>query len=84
MPKEQKSDLRDRILNALREAEPALGLHGGGVELVDVTDDNVAILRFTGACVGCIAADMTLEYGLRELLLLRIEELSDVIAVDES
>ena len=81
MSKDEATDIESRVLAVLSEAEPALGLHGGGVELVGISPEGVVSVRFTGACSGCFAADMTLEYGLRELLLLRIEELTDVIAV---
>lgn len=76
-----QTGLAEKIDAVLSEVSPMLGLHGGSVELVDVTD-GVAHLRFLGACVGCMAAEYTLEYGLKELLLMQIEELEDVVAVN--
>lgn len=73
--------LSEKINAVLSDVSPMLGLHGGNVELVGITD-GVAQLRFLGACVGCMAAEYTLEYGLKELLLMQIEELEDVVAVN--
>jgi len=71
-----------RVEALLAEVQPVLGLHGGAIELVGVSPENVVELRFKGACVGCGAADVTLEYGLKELLMIRCEEIVDVIAVN--
>lgn len=78
----QKHPLYDRVEAIIKEVQPVLGLHGGSIELVEISEDNIAALRFKGACVGCAAADLTLEYGLKEMLLMRVEELEDVIAVN--
>jgi Fe-S cluster biogenesis protein NfuA len=74
--------LYQKVKALLEEVQPMLGLHGGSIELVNITPDNVVELRFLGACVGCKAADITLEYGLKELLMIRVEEISDVVAVN--
>jgi len=75
--------LKTRIETVLTDIQPALGMHGGSIELVEITNDKVVKLRFKGACVGCLAADMTLEYGLKELLMMQIEDIEDVVAVND-
>ncbi len=76
------STLAERVETVIKEVQPVLGLHGGSIELAGISAENVVSLRFKGACVGCAAADLTLEYGLREMLMMRIEEIEDVIAED--
>jgi Fe-S cluster biogenesis protein NfuA len=75
--------VRQRVEDLLAEVEPMLGMHGGSIELVDITPENVVQLRFKGACVGCSAADITLEFGLKEMIMIRIEEVNDVVAVND-
>ena len=75
--------LSQKIEAVLTEIQPMLGMHGGSIELVKITPENVVHLRFKGACVGCMAADYTLEYGLKELLMVKIEEIEDVVAVND-
>jgi len=75
--------LRERVSQIITDVQPALGLHGGSIELVDITPENVVQLRFKGACVGCAAADMTLEYGLKEMIMIQAEEVEDVVAVND-
>ena len=75
--------LWDRVQKVIVDVQPMLGLHGGSIEVVSISDDNIVALRFKGACVGCAAADLTLEYGLKELLMMQIEEVEDVIAVND-
>ena len=74
--------LFDRVAKIIKDVQPALGLHGGSIELVNITPDRVVELRFKGACVGCAAADMTLEYGLKEMLMIQVDEIEDVVAVN--
>ena len=75
--------LEQRVLQVIAEVQPMLGLHGGGLELIEITPEKVVRVRFNGACEGCMAADYTLEYGLKEYLLLKIEEIEDVEAVND-
>lgn len=74
--------LYDQVATVIAQVQPVLGLHGGAIELVKVTDDGVVELRFKGACVGCAAADITLEYGLKEMIMIQCEEVTDVVAVN--
>ncbi len=75
--------LHDKVQAVITEVQPVLGLHGGSIELVSISEDNIVALRFIGACVGCAAADITLEYGLKEMLMIRVEEVEDVVAVND-
>jgi len=42
------------------EVRPMLSMHGGDVELVEVTDDGIVKVRLTGGCASCPAAQITL------------------------
>lgn len=79
---DMSQSLFDRVQKIITDVQPILGLHGGSIELVEISDDNIVSLRFKGACVGCAAADVTLEYGLKEMLMIKCEEINDVIAVN--
>ena len=61
------------------EIAPRLAMDGGGIELVEVTDDGVVKVRLQGACQGCPGARMTLSQGVQRVLQ---EYLSDVTAVE--
>jgi Fe-S cluster biogenesis protein NfuA len=74
--------LEKKVQKVLDDVQPMLGLHGGSIELVNITPERVVELRFNGACVGCAAADYTLEHGLKEMLMLQIDEVEDVVAVN--
>ena len=50
-----------------REINPAVGQHGGFVELIDVRKNNV-YLRLGGGCQGCGAADVTLKQGIEKAI----------------
>ena len=77
MPKiSDDSSIEDRINYVLyNEINPGLAAHGGNVSLVEITDDNHAVLRFGGGCQGCSAVDITLKQGVEKTLKERIPEL---------
>ena len=53
--------MREEIEKVLEEeVRPMLSMHGGDVELVDVTSEAVVKVRLTKGCAGCPAAQMTL------------------------
>ncbi|PKM22004.1 MAG: Fe/S biogenesis protein NfuA, partial [Gammaproteobacteria bacterium HGW-Gammaproteobacteria-14] len=71
--------LEERINHVLyAEINPSLAAHGGNVQLLELTDDNAAILEFGGGCQGCSAVDMTLKSGVEKTLKERIPELTAV------
>ena len=63
-----ESDLKWAIDDLLsREINPAVAMHGGWVELIDVKRNNV-YLRLGGGCQGCGAADVTLKQGIEKAI----------------
>jgi len=80
MPRvDDDSPMEDRINYILyNEVNPSLAAHGGEVTLVEVTDDNYAVLQFGGGCQGCSAVDITLKNGVEKTLLDQLPQLSGV------
>jgi Fe-S cluster biogenesis protein NfuA len=60
--------LSERVLEALETVRPYMESHGGDVELVELTDDGVAILTLQGSCHGCSASRATLETAITRAL----------------
>jgi Fe-S cluster biogenesis protein NfuA len=61
-------DLETRVRNAIETVSPRLGLHGGSVELVSVSDDGVVRLKLEGNCNGCPSSRITLHSTIEEEL----------------
>ena len=80
MPRvDENSPVEDRINYILyNEVNPALAAHGGEVSLVEVTEDQFAVLQFGGGCQGCSAVDQTLKGGVEKTLLEQVPQLKGV------
>ncbi len=80
MPRvDENSPIEDRINYILyNEVNPSLAAHGGEVSLIEVTDDEYAVLRFGGGCQGCSAVDMTLKNGVEKTLMDQVPQLRGV------
>lgn len=80
MPRvDENSSLQDRINYVLyNEINPALAAHGGEVSLVEVTEDDFAVLQFGGGCQGCGMVDQTLKGGVEKTLLEQLPQLKGV------
>ena len=73
------SPLEDRINYVLyNEINPGLAAHGGVVSLVEIVEDNTAVLEFGGGCQGCAAVDITLKQGVETALLEQVPDLAAV------
>ncbi|MFU8817322.1 MAG: Fe-S biogenesis protein NfuA [Pseudomonadales bacterium] len=71
--------IEDRINYVLyNEINPGLAAHGGVVSLVEVLEDNVAVLQFGGGCQGCSAVDITLKNGVERSLMEQVPELTGI------
>lgn len=60
---------------------PYLRSHGGAVQIESLDARGVLGVRLTGACVGCPAADLSMQTVVREELLDAMPELTDVVLV---
>ncbi|WP_320823951.1 Fe-S biogenesis protein NfuA [Reinekea sp.] len=80
MPKVNKdSPLSEQVSYLLlTEINPGLASHGGDVSLAELTEDNIAVLKFGGGCQGCSAVDITLKDGVEKTLLERLPQLKGV------
>ena len=77
MPSE--SDIRQRVQELFdREINPALGMHGGWVELIDVRKNSV-YLRLGGGCQGCGAAIVTLKQGIEKSIRELIPQVGEIL-----
>jgi Fe/S biogenesis protein NfuA len=68
--------LLDELIN------PALAEHGGYVSLLDVKDD-IAYVEFSGGCQGCGMAGVTLNQGIKEVILEEVPGIRDVVDVTD-
>jgi len=80
MPRvDEDSPLEDRINYILyNEVNPSLAAHGGEVSLIEITNDNHAVLQFGGGCQGCSAVDITLKNGVEKTLMDQVPQLAGV------
>jgi Fe/S biogenesis protein NfuA len=73
------SPLEDRVNYILHsQVNPGLAAHGGMVNLVELVDDEIAVLQFGGGCQGCGMVDMTLKDGVEKALLEQLPQLKAV------
>jgi Fe-S cluster biogenesis protein NfuA len=72
--------MRERVEKVLKEdVIPLLKLHGGSVELIEVSEDNVVKVKLTGACSECSMAQLTLLSVVEKAIKSKIPEVKKVI-----
>ncbi|ANS84126.1 Fe-S biogenesis protein NfuA [Vibrio scophthalmi] len=66
--------LVERVEYAIQtQVNPQLAGHGGHVNLVEITEEGIAIVAFGGGCNGCSMVDVTLKDGIEKELLQQFE-----------
>ena len=74
-----EAELRKKVQNLLEnEINPALGAHGGWVELIDVKQ-NAVYLKLGGGCQGCQSASMTMKMGIEKVIREKIPEVGEIL-----
>ena len=71
------------VLKAIDDLRPYLHNDGGDMELVEITPDNIVIVKLLGACQTCSVSSVTMKAGLEENLKLLIPEIVSVEALQE-
>jgi Fe/S biogenesis protein NfuA len=75
--------IREKVQQLIDTAiNPAVGMHGGFVELIDVKD-TVIYLAMGGGCQGCGMADVTLKQGITALIQDEVPEVTEVVDVTD-
>tara|TARA_Y100000766_G_C18907906_1_gene606858 strand:- start:1605 stop:2192 length:588 start_codon:yes stop_codon:yes gene_type:complete len=75
----EDASIEDKINYILySEINPGLASHGGEVSLIEVVNEETAILQFGGGCQGCGMVDLTLKDGVEKTLLEQVEGLKNV------
>lgn len=69
------------VKGLLEKMRPALQMHGGDLEFVELTKDGVVKINLQGHCVGCALSTVTLKLGIEKMLCDKLPEI--VTAVEE-
>jgi len=72
--------MRKDVEKALAEVRPLLEADGGGIDLIDVSEDGVVKVRLTGGCCGCPLSSITLKQGVEAHLKKRVPSVKAVVA----
>jgi Fe-S cluster biogenesis protein NfuA len=76
-----KKDIEEKVLSSMEQLRPFLHADGGDMELIEITDDAVVVVRLLGACSDCSMSMMTLKAGLEEAVKKAAPEVKSVIAL---
>ena len=69
---------KEAIEHRVDEISRLMGVHAGGIELLDVSDEGVVRVRFTGMCTGCPNRPLTSAWAVKPGLL----DLDGITAVE--
>lgn len=69
------------VRQVLQTLLPAMEADGGGVDLVSVRDDTVAV-KFKGACLLCPSIGMTMKFGIKKTLQEKLPWVKEVVKLN--
>ena len=80
----ENASLEEKVNHLLySEINPSLASHGGEVSLVEIMNEDTAVLQFGGGCQGCGMVDVTLKDGVERTLIEEIPELKGITDVTD-
>lgn len=77
-----RHELFDKVEASLQNIRPYLEADGGGISLVEVTDDLIARVELHGACSSCSMSVMTMKAGVEGAIKAAVPEIREVEAVN--
>ncbi len=77
-------DLLIRVVEALDEIRPFLNEDGGDLNVVEISEDGVLKIEFTGACSSCSMNNMTFKNGVEDAIKRLVPEIKRVEPVNFS
>ena len=76
------NDVDERIKITLDKIKPFLNQDGGDVKFIKF-EDGICYVNLTGACKGCMFADMTISNTIEDILISEVPEVIKVVNEDE-
>lgn len=71
-------EITSRIKEILSQANKFLSIDNGSVEFVQLEQDGILRVRFSGSCAACPLRPMTLRAGVERAVLLKVQEVKRV------
>jgi len=78
MSVKEKKELLLKVDQALEDLRPHLAVDGGDIEVVDITEERVAKIKWLGNCEACSMSAMTLRAGVEQTLKSKVPEITGV------
>jgi Fe-S cluster biogenesis protein NfuA len=79
---EINQDFLDRVNSALDDVRPHLAVDGGNIELVEISEDLVAKIKWLGNCEFCSMSAMTMKAGVEHAIKAKVPEIKGVEAIN--
>lgn len=77
------NDMFEAVQKALESVKPFLQADNGDIELVEVTNDGIVKVHFTGACNICPLSVLTLRAGVERTILKQVPGVRRVEQINE-
>ncbi|GHU49528.1 NifU family protein [Clostridia bacterium] len=74
--------METKVREALEDIRPMLQSDGGDVEFVELTKDNVVVVKLQGHCAGCPYSQMTVKNGIERILKEKYPDIKSVESVN--
>jgi len=71
---------RKKVEEVLGKIRPSIQADGGDVDLIEIKEDGVVVVRLQGSCKGCPMATLTLKAGIERILKEEIPAIKEVIS----
>lgn len=71
----------EQIIN--KHIRPSLAAHGGDIQIVKLTDDNILKIKLLGTCATCPAQQQTIESLVANVLQEQIPQIKSVLLTQE-
>lgn len=70
--------MKEQVQEVLNKLRPFLLRDGGDVELVDVDEDGIVLIRLMGACGNCPSSAITLKAGIERALITEVPGVKEI------
>lgn len=78
----ERAELEKKVIAIIEQLRTYLQADGGDIEFVELTDDNIVMVKLQGACGSCPHARMTLKQGVESVMKEQLPEIKAVMDVN--
>lgn len=73
--------MKEKVLNSLEKLRPIIKISGGDIELIDINNDGIVLVKLKGKCKNCPVTNISIKTIIENSLIKEVSGVKYVLGI---